>query len=66
MANARSLADWNRRSGFFSRQRRMMRSSPGDTCPPEADNSDTSSFRMAFMVSTEDSPLNARLPETIS
>src|SRR6188474_2406243 len=29
-ANARSLADWKRRSGDFSRHRRTMRSRPGE------------------------------------
>ena len=33
-ANDRSRADWNRCSGFFSKQRRTMRSSVEDTgCP---------------------------------
>jgi len=62
-ANDRSLADWKRCSGVFSRQRRTMRSSAGETrrlAPEErsdersddgVDKSGGSSFKTAVMVS---------------
>jgi hypothetical protein len=58
-AKPRSRADWNRSRGFFSRQRRTIRSSDGDTGRPLRVNSGGSSLRMAFMVSTLLSRLNA-------
>ena len=65
-ANPTSRAEWNLRAGSFSRQRRMIRSSPGDSCSLSVCNSGGSSFKMAFMVSMDDSPLKARCPLSIS
>src|ERR1035438_6194342 len=62
-ANARSAADWNRRSGSFSRHRRTIPPSSGGT---EAGNSAGSSFNIACIPSTEEEPEKARLPESIS
>ena len=62
-ANARSAADWNLRAGSFSRQRRTIRPSAGGT---EAGSSGGSSFKMAFITSTDESPAKARLPQSIS
>ena len=65
-AKARSRAFWIRSVRFFSRQRRMIRSIAGDTCAPETLSSGGSSFRIAFIVSTDESRRNARWPESIS
>lgn len=54
-SKARSLADWNRASGCFSRQCRTIRSRPGWTFGFDALSSGGSSFRIAFIVSTEES-----------
>src|SRR5580704_11620062 len=62
-SKARSRADWKRKLGSFSRQWRTIRSRPGETCRPVSVSSGGSSLRMAFMVSTLESPLNARLRE---
>jgi len=51
---------------LFSKQWWTIRSSYGDTCRLLSLNSGGSSFRMAFIVSTLDPPLNARLPAIIS
>src|SRR5215471_13185748 len=55
-SNARSWADWNRRSGFFSRQWRTMRSRPGEIAWFVTERSGGSSFRIADMVSAAESP----------
>ena len=65
-AKARSRADWNRCSGFFSRQRRTIRSSPGATSGRSPAMSAGSSFRIALIVSTAEPPRKARRPESIS
>src|SRR4051794_35403105 len=65
-ANARSLADWNRSSGFFSRQRWTTRSSAGGIAGVAADSGGGSSLRMADSVSAALSRSNARRPEIIS
>jgi hypothetical protein len=65
-AKVRSCEDWNRFSGFFSRQRRTMRSSSGGTCGFAIAIGDGSLFRTAFIVSTPLSPLNVRRPVSIS
>ncbi len=66
MANARSRADWKRRSGIFSRQRRTTRSRAGVTAPADGSNSAGSSRRMAVMVSGAVSRWKARCPWSIS
>lgn len=63
---ARSRADWKRSSGFFSRQCRTIRSIAGLMWRALSVRSGGSSFRIALMVSTAESPLNARRPESIS
>ena len=63
---ATSRADWKRSAGFFSRQWRTMRSSAGETLRLVSPRSGGSSLRMALMVSTEESPWKARLPDSIS
>ena len=65
-AKERSRADWKRCSGFFSRQRRTMRSSAGGSGRPGSDNSGGSSFKTAVMVSAGVSRRKARTPESIS
>ena len=65
-AKARSFADWKRCSGCFSRQRRTMRSSPGETGVVISLSSGGSSFRIAVIVSAAVSWRKARLPEIIS
>src|SRR5450755_407947 len=65
-AKPRSRADWKRLAGFFSRQWRTMRFMAGETFSWSGSGSGGSSLRMAFMVSTLDSPLKARWPEMIS
>ena len=66
MSNARSCAEWNRCSGFFSRQWRTMRSMPGETFWLVMERSAGSSLRIAAIVSPAESAWNARLPESIS
>jgi len=63
---ARSRADWNRCSGFFSRQCRTIRSIPGGTFWFVREMSGGSSFRIADIVSAAESPRNARCPASIS
>src|SRR6266705_551880 len=65
-AKARSCADLNRSSGFFSRQCRTTRSSPGERLRLVSANSGGSSFTIAFIVSAADSLWNARFPVSIS
>src|SRR6476646_995094 len=65
-ANARSVADWNRRSGFFSRQRRTIRSTPGEIESFVVSSSGGSFVRIAVIVSAAVSALNARSPPSIS
>ena len=65
-AKARSRADWNLSSGAFSRQRRISLSMAGEMFLVAVEISGGSSFRMAFIVSIEESPRNARCPPTIS
>ena len=50
-ANATSRADWNRSTGFFSRQCRMMRSIAGDMAARVPVISGGSSLRTAVIVS---------------
>jgi hypothetical protein len=61
-----SEADWNRRSGFFSRQWRTIRSRPGETFWFVTESSGGSSLRIAAIVSPAESPRKARWPESIS
>jgi len=65
-SNARSCAEWNRSSGFFSRQWRITRSRPGWTFLFVAERSGGSSRRMADIVSAAVSRWNAREPESAS
>ena len=65
-AIAISRADCMRSSGFFSRQRRTIRSSPCGTELPLVESSGTSSFRIAVIVSAAVSRRNARRPVSIS
>ena len=65
-SNARSCAEWNLSSGFFSRQWRITRSSPGCTFLFVAERSGGSSRRIADMVSAAVSRWNAREPDSIS
>ena len=65
-ANARSLADWNRCPGCFSRQRATVRPSSGGASVPPADSSATGAVRMAVSVSVTVAAANARRPVTIS
>jgi len=62
-AKARSAADWNRRSGAFSRQRRTTRSRTAGT---ESGNVGGSSFEIASIVSADDLPPKGRLRPAIS
>ena len=62
-AKARSVADWKRRSGSFSRQRTTICATPGGT---EAGSGGGSWFRMAYPLSTSDAPGKARSPESSS
>ena len=66
MSNATSRADWKRSSGFFSRQCRTIRSSAGGSGWPPSAAGAGSSLRIAFIVSTAESPSNARRPVSIS
>ena len=65
-ANDKSRADWKRCSGLFSRHRRTIRSSAGETRCAGSDSSGGSSFKTAVIVSTAVSRRNARVPESIS
>ena len=65
-SKARSRADWKRPSGCFSKQWRTIRPSAGVMFGADSLMSFGSSFRIAFMISTELSPVNGRLPESIS
>ena len=65
-SNATSRADSNRSSGFFSRQCRTIRSSPGWTSLFVCDRSGGSFVRIAVIVSAAVSPRNARWPDSIS
>jgi hypothetical protein len=65
IANARSLADWNRRSTFFSRHRPRIRCSPIGPCHPVSFSSGGSSRKIAAIVSATVSRLKARLPVNI-
>ena len=65
-ANARSLADWNRAPGCFSRQRAAMRPRSGGRSVPAAETSDTGAERIAASVSVGVGRANARRPVTIS
>src|SRR5215471_6985472 len=56
IANARSLAEWNRSSGFFSRQCRNTRSRAGARFLLLSERSGGSSLRIALIVSAADSP----------
>jgi hypothetical protein len=62
-AKPRSAADWNLRSDSFSRHRRTIRPSAAGT---DAGNSAGSSFKIALITSTDELPVNARLPQSIS
>src|SRR5687767_1080156 len=65
-AKARSLADWKRRSGVFSRQRRTIRSREGEIAIAVVSRSGGSLVRIAVIVSAAVSPLKARTPLSIS
>src|SRR5262247_3649559 len=65
-AKPRSLAVWNLRSGFFSKQRRMIFSNAREVFAFVSPRFGGSSFRIAFITSIDDSPPNARLPDNIS
>src|SRR5207249_8477239 len=54
IAKARSLADWKRCSGFFSRQRCTMVASTGGMFPFAEVSCAGSSFKIAFISSTPD------------
>ena len=62
-ANARSRADWNRRSGGFSTQRWMIRRSAGATAPASSGGSDSST---ALTVAIRESRRKAGVPAIIS
>ena len=62
-ANARSRADWNRRSGGFSTHRWMIRRSAGATA---SDNSGGSDSSTALTVAIRESRRNAGVPAIIS
>src|SRR5918993_3567678 len=55
-AKARSLADWKRRSGVFSRQRRTIRSREGEIATALVSRSGGSLVRIAVIVSAAVSP----------
>ena len=61
-----SDADWNLRSGFFSRQWRTIRSRPGEMFWFVTERSGGSSRRIAAIVSPAESPRKARWPASIS
>src|SRR5215467_12735406 len=61
-AKLRSLADWNRCSGFFSRQRRTILDSTGEIFGLVLVRSGGSTVRIEFITSTTDSPENGRSP----
>ncbi len=65
-AMPRSWAVRKRSSGRFSRQRRTMRSSAGETVREDSKRLGGSSLRIALRVSTGLSPRKARLPVSIS
>src|SRR6266545_5789535 len=65
-AKPRSRADWKRRSGFFSRQRRTIFSSAGETFAFISPSSGGSSFKIALITSATEAPLKARRPLIIS
>src|SRR5262245_43926942 len=65
-AKLRSLADWNRCSGFFSKQRRTILDSTGETFELVSVRSGGSTVKIEFMTSTADSPENGRSPQSIS
>jgi hypothetical protein len=65
-AKARSLADWNRSAGDFSRQRWIMRSTVGGTEGFTLDAGPGSSSRIAAIVWAAVSRSNVRRPVTIS
>src|ERR1700733_9963979 len=65
-AKAKSWADWNRCSGFFSRQRRTTFCIPGGTVGMTCEMAGGSSLRMAFIVSIPVARRKALLPEIIS
>ena len=62
-SNATSRADSKRSSGFFSRQCRTIRSSPGGTSLFVWEMSGGSFVRIAVIVSAAVSPRNARWPD---
>jgi len=64
-AKARSRADWNRFSGFFSRQCRSTGTRAAASAPID-EGSRGSSLRIAVIVSAAVSRANARLPVSIS
>ena len=61
-----SRADSKRSSGFFSRQCRTIRSSPGWISLFVCESSGGSLVRIAVIVSAAVSPRNARWPASIS
>jgi hypothetical protein len=61
-----SRADWKRSAGFFSRQWRMIRSTPVPAPGLVCDSSAGSSLRMALVVSAAVSRRNVCLPDSIS
>src|SRR5437867_9691831 len=65
-AKLRSLADWNRCSGFFSRHRRTILPSTEGILGFVSLRSGGSTVRIAFMSSTAESPENGRAPQSIS
>ena len=65
-SKATSRADSNRSSGFFSRQWRTIRSSPGWMSLFVCERSGGSFDRIAVIVSAAVSPRNARWPDSIS
>src|SRR5262249_36752693 len=65
-ANARSLADWKRRSGFFSKHRLTIFSSCGVTFPFVSLSSGGSSFRIEARQSLGVAPVKGARPASIS
>jgi len=63
---ARSLADWKRAWGRFSRHLRTVPASSCGSTTPEAAMSSGSSLRMAVIVSAAVLRANALVPEIIS
>ena len=61
-AYARSRADWNRCRASFSRQRRITALMAGGTLAALLDRSGGSWLRIAFIVSADVAPWNARRP----